>query len=456
MNLQRKFPPDEIKIQRSSSNQTENIKNFLISPEIDLYISLTCKDKDERSKLLQNLMKTPKEYFIRVNLTRISRNNLINHLSEAYPSYNFSLTSLENMISIQIKQAPEMEIHTPIIYCDKFAAESVMMGANLYVPGVCEIGGRFSNNILVSVMLDPQKLPKSIHYDEKHFHVANGITQIASKNYPKTISGIMVKTQQSKFSLPPYRQSEFYERGLISDQNFQANLATRIFAYFILEYYFKNKKIPVIFDTCSAPGHKTCALAEWIQYLTKKRGNPKWFPIISIDRSKNRLLHLKHDINRLGLENIEVIACKLEKIDKKHPQFVGTGDFVIFDPPCSALGPRPKLFIQKSKEDLEAYAMNQRRLLKIVHRLVKPGGYLMYNTCTFAIQENEGIMAYAINKLNYELVSLPPEFGSFGHSGLDYSGIPSETKSFMRRFYPTEEDGQGYFIALLKRKNFDT
>ena len=75
----------------------------------------------------------------------------------------------------------------------------------------------------------------------------------------------------------------------------------------------------------------------------------------------------------------------------------------------------------------------------------------MYNTCTFAIQENENIVAYALTKLNYRLIDISSFYPQLGNPGLIYQGISPQKNHYMRRFYPSDEDGQGYFIALLQK-----
>ncbi|MHA1747194.1 MAG: hypothetical protein DRO88_09415 [Promethearchaeia archaeon] len=447
-----KFRDNGEKSQSINSNRVDTRKSSFIDADVVEYLRLTFKNEAEIYKLVNNLIKSPSNYYIRVNLTLTSVEDIILQLKDKFPSYIFTPSPIENMISIKIPANSHLILHHPIIYCDKFAAEAVRMGANLYIPGVTEIEGSFPAKTSVSVVMDPKKVPESFPFNLSHFHVANGIAQIASKEFPKKLNGIMVETIESRNKLPPYRQNSLYSDGFISDQHLYANLATKIFTEYIVKFYLQEKHDPIIFDTCSAPGHKTSAMAEWGYHLTKKKtGSGHWFPIKSIDRSKNRLLHLEHDISRLKLENIEIYICKLEKIEKKYPNFIGTGDFIFFDPPCSALGPRPKLYISKNKTELEDFARNQRRLLKLVDKLIHPGGYLMYNTCTFAIQENENIVAYALTKLNYRLIDISSFYPQLGNPGLIYQGISPQKNHYMRRFYPSDEDGQGYFIALLQK-----
>ncbi len=436
----------------TSPEEITQINPYVALP-VQEYLKETIANPHLLHEILISLTKAPSTYFLRVNLTKISQDGVIREMSTGFPNSTITKGPLANSIGFAICGPNVLPIHPIRIYCDKFAAEAVSLGADLYIPGVNEIGGRFQAGEEVSVLLIPKKVPEGIKYNEGHFHVASGPTQIRSKDFPKLVHGICVKTTRSTYMVPKYRQSSFYSNGLISDHHLQANLATKIFMDLIVEHYFTYESEPVIYDVCSAPGHKTCAMSEWGWFLTSKESESHWFPIISIDRSKNRLKHLKSDIQRLGLEKIEVLPCKLERIETNHPHLLHNGDFVFFDPPCSALGIRPKLFIQKTRKELEDYAVNQRRLLKIVDTLVKQGGYLMYNTCTIPIQENEGIVAYAITKLGYELVPLEEGYYSFGQSGYSMEGIPLGQEKYMRRFLPSSDDfsGQGYFIALLKK-----
>jgi 16S rRNA C967 or C1407 C5-methylase (RsmB/RsmF family) len=128
--------------------------------------------------------------------------------------------------------------------------------------------------------------------------------------------------------------------------------------------------------------------------------------IFSVDRSKKRLLTLKRDISRLKLENITVINSKIQTLGEKNPELLDAIDFCVLDPPCSALGTRPKLIIEKSHEDFRNFFLLQRAFLKHIDRFIKPGGYLLYNTCSLTLLENEGIVFYALDRLGYKLISV--------------------------------------------------
>jgi 16S rRNA (cytosine967-C5)-methyltransferase len=126
-------------------------------------------------------------------------------------------------------------------------------------------------------------------------------------------------------------------------------------------------------------------------------------------------------------------------------------DAVVFDPPCSALGTRPKIFIQESYSQLQDYHQNQRRLFPFVNELIKSGGFLMYNTCTLPKPENEGMVAHILSNYPYKLISVPNFLPFLGQSGLKEENLSMNDCQKLRRFIPTKNKGTGYFIALFQK-----
>ncbi len=432
-------------------------KKNLISQSIVDYLQNTIEDQEILFNILESITIAPKYYNLRINLTKTNIEEILDYCTINFPNFKCMKGLLENILQIPIKKNKIQPIYDKKVYCDKFAAESVMMGADLFYPGNKGFNGKFQKGDMMSIMLSPSQYPNSYidsyndsQYQRK-FHVANGIATINSKDFPKYQNGILIKNVCSKFSTIKYRNTDIFSNGLISEQNFPPNLATAIF---MEEIYDRTSNTnPIIFDTCSAPGHKTTAMAEWgFINSSKKNDNPIWPKIISIDRSTNRLEHLRKDINRLGLENIEVIPCNLGKIENNYPQYINKADFLMFDPPCSALGTRPKIYLEKSQKDLEDYPTNQRRLLKLVDPLLKSGGLLMYNTCTIPKEENEDIVSYAISKLNYKIINIKQKYHKLGFSGIKTDILSNSESKNIIRFYPQKEESIGYFIALLQKE----
>ncbi len=126
-------------------------------------------------------------------------------------------------------------------------------------------------------------------------------------------------------------------------------------------------------DLCAAPGGKTAQLAA--------AGGD----VVAVDRSAPRLKRLVENLNRLGLK-AETIAANAEHYDG------GPFDAVLLDAPCSATGTirrHPDVAWLKTPEDVEKLAALQARLLDAAARLVRPGGTIVYSTCSLEPEEGE-------------------------------------------------------------------
>jgi len=279
----------------------------------------------------------------------------------------FSLTKLDNEITI-----------------DRFTAESVMIGADLYVPAVRKIKFDFKLNDLVSIFAPGQ------------IHVSNGKFLLNKKQIQQSTNGVAIKNLESIYKMYPYKNSEFYENGLILEQNLSSLLAC-----WCLMYNYQSDM--EILDTCAAPGHKTCTISQIGLYLNDFEKFPS---ITAVDRSTKRLNTLNLDIKRLKLNNIKVIRTKLQRLEKEYPEFKEKFDLLMLDPPCSALGIQPKLSIEYTWNDLRSFFLLQHIFAKVIDNFIKPGGYLLYNTCSLTILENEAIISYFKSRFNYKIIDV--------------------------------------------------
>lgn len=73
-------------------------------------------------------------------------------------------------------------------------------------------------------------------------------------------------------------------------------------------------------------------------------------------------------------------------------------DRILLDAPCSALGQRPQFNTSMKMKELASFPKIQQRLFTVAQKLLKPGGILVYSTCTFTTEENEGLVAWAMEK----------------------------------------------------------
>jgi 16S rRNA (cytosine967-C5)-methyltransferase len=138
----------------------------------------------------------------------------------------------------------------------------------------------------------------------------------------------------------------------------------------------------VVIDACAAPGGKTTHMAE----LMADQGK-----IWACDRAASRLKKLKENSQRLQLQSIQICTGD----SRNFPQFTNCADRVLLDAPCSGLGTlhrRPDIRWRITPETVQELSVLQGELLEQAATWVKPGGVLVYATCTLHPQENEEVI----------------------------------------------------------------
>ncbi|CAI9089751.1 OLC1v1024383C2 [Oldenlandia corymbosa var. corymbosa] len=145
------------------------------------------------------------------------------------------------------------------------------------------------------------------------------------------------------------------------------------------------------------------------------------------------------------------------RVEKSQGFLLNSFDRVLLDAPCSALGLRPRLFAgEETVESLRNHAKYQRRMFDQAVQLVRPGGVIVYSTCTINPGENEGLVRYALD--TYKFLSLAPQHPKVGGPGLVGSCQLSDGYSeqwlklgeedLVQRFDPSSAvDTIGFFIA---------
>lgn len=135
-----------------------------------------------------------------------------------------------------------------------------------------------------------------------------------------------------------------------------------------------------ILDMCAAPGGKTTHIAE----LTGPNG-----AVVAWDKYPHKIILIEKTAERLGLTNISAYVHNGCDIDTNH---INGFDKVLLDAPCSGLGiirKKPDIKWSRSEEDILLLCEEQRKLLHAASLYVKPGGILVYSTCTISDRENE-------------------------------------------------------------------
>jgi NOL1/NOP2/sun family putative RNA methylase len=198
----------------------------------------------------------------------------------------------------------------------------------------------------------------------------------------------------------------------------------------------------IILDLCAAPGGKTTHLAQ----LMGDRGL-----VVANDFKRERTHVLRSHIDRLGI--LSVLVCGY------HGQDFPLGrkfDRVLLDPPCSA-GGTYRAGLPPTRNETPKVARHlvrvQKGLLQRALAVLRPGGTLVYSTCTYAPEENEAVVNEALKDGE---VGLLPISLAFPHSkGLtswnDESYQPDMGKAV--RFYPHQVNSWGFFIAHLHKRS---
>ena len=198
-----------------------------------------------------------------------------------------------------------------------------------------------------------------------------------------------------------------------------------------------------VLDMCAAPGGKSGQAAAKIGeggFLLSNEFVPK--------RAKT----VVSNFERLGIKNAVVTSLDTSELPKL---FSGIFDLVIADVPCSGEGMFRKsseALSEWSEENVAACAKRQKEIMKNASPLVKPGGYLLYSTCTYSLEENEMIIdEFLCDNPDYELVPVKEALHRATRDGIVFDGAKCENLNLTRRFYPHVSDGEGQFIALLQR-----
>lgn len=187
-------------------------------------------------------------------------------------------------------------------------------------------------------------------------------------------------------------------------------------------------------DACAAPGGKS-------SILSKGLGASGW--LVASDLSRERARRLAKVLQDAGFAD----PCVLVADAGQAPPFRGCMDAVLADVPCSGLGTlrrNPEIKWHFRPEEFEALARTQKRILACASEAVRPGGRLLYSTCSTEPEENEQVIASFLAEhadFRLEIPVYPP-------------GIERWTGSDgMVRTFPTTRLWDGFFAALLRRRS---
>lgn len=191
-----------------------------------------------------------------------------------------------------------------------------------------------------------------------------------------------------------------------------------------------------VIDVCAAPGGKAVHMAE------KLKGTGY---VEARDLTEYKVNLIWDNIDRTGLENIEAVQWDALEMDEESKE---SADIVIADLPCSGLGvfgKKTDLKYKTKEESLDELAELQRKILENVQSYVKPGGKLIYSTCTINPSENMGNVHWLLeNYPEFELMDIRPLLCEELKNSVQENGC--------LQFLPGVHKSDGFFVAALKKK----
>lgn len=191
-------------------------------------------------------------------------------------------------------------------------------------------------------------------------------------------------------------------------------------------------KDSVVLDVCAAPGGKTTHAA------SRLRGSGE---VIACDVSTYKTDKIRENCERLGYPDVQI---RVQDAREHVEEFTDRADVVLADVPCSGLGvigKKQDIKYRITQEDLVQITKLQKEILRNVVQYVKPGGTLLYSTCTINPAENEEMVRWICEQFPFEEVSVE----AFLPKGL------TRVSDVGMQFLPGVHETDGFFIAKLRR-----
>lgn len=198
-----------------------------------------------------------------------------------------------------------------------------------------------------------------------------------------------------------------------------------------------------VLDVCAAPGGKATELG------AKLAGDGV---LVANDISNSRAKGLLKNLEVFGVKNMLVLSEEPGKLIDYFPEYF---DKILIDAPCSGEGMfrKDKKMVKAWEEHgPEFFAKLQRSIITQAAQMLRPGGMILYSTCTFDAMENEGTIEYLLTQYpEFEICEIAPyEHFVKGMPETTMSGNPEFEKTV--RIFPHKMHGEGHFLALLKKK----
>ncbi|XP_073983646.1 tRNA (cytosine(72)-C(5))-methyltransferase NSUN6 isoform X2 [Rhodnius prolixus] len=365
---------------------------------------------------------TPKFTTVRVNTLKYNAENVAESIRR---------TLYKESSILGCKLQPEVFVHHTIRDCvvigswDSFyvpnlnkcgeviidvpCGNAVLRGANIFAPGVLSLSPKTREGEIVEIYVDLRgKCRRGYikNFCGDKIYIGSGIAKMNRNmlfaNNAK-LNGVAVEVIYRISNVPSINIQ--YDCGLLQ------NLPSIICSY-TLELSSDSE----VLDMCASPGNKTTHIAILMENMGR---------IVALDKNLQKVAKIMSLSSSFGLTNIfayiwdstKAVTDDSSQTNEGPPFKTSTFNRILLDAPCSALGHRPNLYNKITLRQLKSYVSLQRKLFHNAVELLKPGGILVYSTCTITVEENEGMVKWALNK--YSDLKLSKSEPLFGLPGLE-------------------------------------
>ncbi|XP_027703610.1 putative methyltransferase NSUN6 isoform X2 [Vombatus ursinus] len=417
-----------------------------LRPEVEDYLRASFKNEEmitalgvqeaERKfeALLNHLSHPPAFTTVRVNTHLASVKHVKDLLLE-------EINKQFNGLSVPILQHPDVQdvLLIPVIGPRKninkqpsevivgpHCGSAVLRGAHVYIPGILSASKFMKAGDVVSVYSDIEgKCKKGAkEFDGKKVFLGNGISELSRNeifSLTSPLKGIGIRMTEPVYLSPSFDN-------VLSSSLFLQNLPSAVVSH-VLNPHPGEK----ILDMCAAPGGKTTHIAA----LMHDQGE-----VIALDKIPNKVEKIKQNAALLQLNCIRAFCCngkralgKAEHGQGGPPFLPESFDRVLLDAPCSGMGQRPNMAYTWTLKEVTSYQPLQRKLFAVAVQLLKPGGVLVYSTCTVALAENEEQVAWALRA--FPCLQLLPQEPHIGGEGMVGAGLSLDQLKQLQRFDPS-------------------
>ncbi|KAM9308742.1 tRNA (cytosine(72)-C(5))-methyltransferase NSUN6 [Gastrophryne carolinensis] len=417
----------------------EYLRNVYCNKE--LVAQLGEDEADRKFECLQTCLSHPPSFTtVRVNTLLTSVESAQQHLREniqkQFPDVDIPIychPTLPDILVIPVTGPRKAQKrHAIQVIVGAQCGNAVLRGAHVYAAGIVSASKWMKAGDEVSVYSDIEGKCKrgAVEFDGAKVFIGNGIAEVSRSDLFCTDTSI--KGKGIRMTEPLYLSPSF--DNVLPGEIFLQNLPSAV-----VSHVLNPQPGERVLDMCAAPGGKATHIAA----LMNDQGE-----VIALDKIGNKVEKIKQNASALQLKSIRSCCFNSTKAVSCDPGGGEQGcgppfspesfDRILLDAPCSGMGQRPNMACPLSLKELTSYQPLQRKLFSTAVELLRPGGTLVYSTCTITLAENEEQIVWALK--TFPCLQLQAQEPHVGGEGLPGAGLSSDQLRLLQRFDPSASE----------------